>query len=195
MNISLYNEQTSDVEREIACRKAGMVESYGCRSYIHNSLFYLWHVKASFPILCHGVFRSAYCACAFMFTCILYISCALWMLWCLIALEKQQNGTQDCVILSFSLPSPLLGWTVPLFAHWNGLFCLLAPLNTIISIHKWDIASSCLLLCAYSHSLLFLSHYLNLAHTQTSPSAFVSLLLLHTCPLWLICLSLAALPV
>lgn len=111
------------------------------------------------------------------------VACALWMPWFLTRLEwyaRMCNFVVHPVIISHLSSA---GPDRPLLARRNGLFVFWLPVNTIISIHKWDIASSCLLLCAYSHSLLFLSHYLNLAHTQTSPSAFVSLLLPHTCPL------------
>lgn len=76
-------------------------------------------------------------------------------------------------------PHSSAGLDRPLFTHWKWSFCLLAPLNTIISIHKWDIASSCLLLCAYSHCQLFLSHYLNLAHTNSSVCICLSITPTH----------------
>lgn len=67
MNNFLYNEHTSDVESETSCRKTCMAVSDGSLSYIHNSLFYHCHIKASFLILSPfsvlGVFHGVDCIC------------------------------------------------------------------------------------------------------------------------------------
>lgn len=138
-------------------------------------------------IACPGVFLSV----DFVCVCVCFVNVVvLNYTW-----RAEECYSRMCnFVIQSVIESPVssAGLDRPLSARCNGLFVFWLPLNTIISIHKWDIASSCLLVCAYSHSPLFHSHYLNLAHTQTSPSTFVSWLLLHTCPLCLICRFLAA---